>query len=54
MESSNKISNTYKVENSQIVTSNLNNILFSEDFSDVVIIVGGEGGIPKERINGHR
>jgi hypothetical protein len=32
----------------------LNQILFSEEFSDVVIIAGGEGGSPQERIYGHR
>ena len=49
-----KVTSTYKVENSQIVTSNLGNILFSEEFSDVIIIAGGEGGTPQEKINGHR
>lgn len=49
-----KVTSTYKVENSQIVTSNLSNILFSEEFSDVIIIAGGEGGTPQEKINGHR
>jgi hypothetical protein len=47
-------SDTYEIENPSVVTHNLNSILFSEEFSDVVIIAGGEGGLPKERIPGHR
>jgi hypothetical protein len=36
-----------------LMENNLNLILFSEEFSDVVIKVGGEGGSPSTRIPGH-
>jgi hypothetical protein len=49
----NKYMESYKIDNPVVVTNNLNLILFSEEFSDVVIKVGGEGGSPSTRIPGH-
>ena len=37
---------SYTIENSTVVTNNLGHILFSDEFSDVVIIAGGEAGSP--------
>lgn len=39
---------TYQIENPTAVTRNLSAILFNEEFSDVVITAGGQGGLPSE------
>lgn len=44
----------YSIENPNVVSNNLGQILYSEEFSDVTIIAGGEGGSPSERIPAHR
>ena len=32
----------YKIDNPSIITKNLGNILFSEEFADVVLVCGGD------------
>lgn len=39
---------SYKIDNPTIITQNLSNILFSEEFSDVVLICKGEE-VPNEK-----
>lgn len=46
MEKTEETEDVYKVANSDIVAQNLSSILFKEEFADVVIIAGGQGGSP--------
>ena len=44
----------YEVENPSVVATNLRNILFNPEIADVIILAGGEAGLPLERIPAHK